>query len=817
MDCFFKDYLSEVDWLFYEDNIEQGLQGVNESLFTLGNGYIGSRGIYEESAHNLLVGTFFAGVYDRATFIVPELMNAPNPFHLTIYSSQLDFRLGVEKRALGVYTLVQEDASDEDNNAENSSAKSIHSSKDEKLDLYETSFERHRRVLDLRKGLLVRHTVFNHTTGDVDYQSIRFISNKDVNIAVMRIVITSLTQDAHFSIQTDIDTNVKNSGIILERHVRCFSIFATERINTFDYLSVESLDHENEIAYGQQIFLDLNGNTEPISHYNFEFELKKGCKATITKIITCHHANNLSDRRHLKEMVTHSLQIACDKGFAHLLHEHINAFENRWQQYDIKIVGDTDMQSIMRLNLYHLLIANHLDVKDISIGAKMLTGEGYKGHVFWETELLLFPCYLHSEPILARQLLEYRFNRLPAAKKIAADKGYKGALYPWESAHTGFDVTPPWTEDLDGTIKVVHTGKQSLHVNLAIFHAIYVYFNSTQDVEFMLRMGLLMIIEMARFWKSRVVHNRRKNLYKIKQVMGPDEFHDNVKNNAYTNKLVAWSLEKTVFLINKFQKEFPEETTKILKVTQLYAREKDRLKVISTRMWVPIKRKIILQFDGYLKLKLARTPSLDVFGIPKPLPDMLVIDFYKTQFIKQADVILLLLLLPTTFDRKTIEANFHFYNVRTLHKSSWSPPIYSAVAAQLDYHERAYHYFGIALNTDKKNIFGNSKDGMHAPALGGSWISFIYGFCGLRVIDDKLLMTPHLPILWQFVSFKFFYMDFILHVTINQHQVKIFVERAYHPWLSNQLLRKKIKNVRLKIGNRTLRLFPNEEYSIDYF
>jgi kojibiose phosphorylase len=776
MESYFQKYLSDVEWLVQENTFDKDSQQVNESIFTLGNGLIGTRGIYEERPVKCLPGTFFAGIFDEVASNVDELINAPNFFRISIFTSRI-----------------------------------------EKLTISAIKHEIHKRVLDLKKGLLYRHTLFKNPNNHLfDYESIRFVSSHNLNIAVIQVAISPLDTNAHFSIDCSIDTATKNHGVIYEFDKRDYDIFSAERFGDVYYLSVESLDHKKEIGYAQSICISVDGKTKIIPHNFMQLDLNKGQSAVITKIISFAAARNPSARLALKGKVITCLQEAIQKGPTQLFDDHIKTFEKRWEHIDIKISGDTEAQSALRLNLYHHLIVADNRNLDSSIGAKLLSGEGYKGHVFWEAEMLLLPCYLFSQPEFARQLLEYRFNRLGSAKALAESRGYKGALYPWECAEKGGDETPHWTQDLDMTIKIVHTGGQSLHINVAIFYAIHLYFYATKDIHFMFEMGLEMIIEMARFWKSRVVRNKKQDVYKIKLVMGPDEFHDHTNNNAYTNKLVAWSFEKTLEIIDLLVKDHPDEMHSVLKKLKFYGKEQNKIKHISEKMYFPTTDSIIVQFDNFLKLKYHRLPPLNVFGLPELPRDILVVDYYRTQFVKQPDVILLLLLLPNYFDQKVAEANFHFYDSRTLHRSSWSPPIHSAMAAQLSFLSKASHYFSISVNTDKKDIFNNTSGGMHAPSVGGSWIAMIYGFCGIRILEGKLLITPNLPDNWQSVSIKFHYLEFIVDLNIKQKEFIIYYKKRDCPWLTNQDLRKSHPFICLQAGKTTMQIMPNSEYVIPY-
>jgi kojibiose phosphorylase len=776
MDNYFQKYLSDREWLVHEHSFDSAAQQKYESLFTLGNGYIGSRGIYEEKPYKSLPGTFFAGLFDEASAAVAEMINVPNFFRLFIFNGRV-----------------------------------------EKLNIHAMAHEKNMRILDLKKGLLFRHTLFKNPNNHLfNYESLRFISAYDLSIAVMQVVITPKDNASLFSIDHTIDSSAKNHRKIIEYNKSNFEISNAERLGDIFYLAVESLDHNKEMAFAQAISLTVDGNTSPIANNYFEVTLQKGQTAIITKIVAFDIAKNPKDRLALKGKVIATIQKALDKGFDQLLNEHIEEFEKKWQLYDIKLKGDHETQADLRLNLYHIMISGDERIQDASIGAKLLSGEGYRGHIFWDTEMLMLPCYLFAQPEFARQLLEYRYQRLASAKELAASRGFKGALFPWESAESGFDETPSWTQDLDKTIKIVHTGRQGLHINVAIFYAIHQYFFATKDVAFMLEKGLPMMIEMARFWKSRVVLNRKAGLYKIKYVIGPDEFHDGINNNAYTNKLVAWSFEKTLYLLDYLKKDHPEQIEALLTKMKFYEREREKIQRISKHMYIPRADKLIVQFDNFMRLKYSRLPAPDVFGLPSLPPEFLVIDFYKTQFVKQADVVLLLLLLPQYFDRKTAEANFHFYNDRTLHRSSWSPPIHAAVAAQLSFCSKACNYFHISLNTDKKDVFGNCDEGMHTPAVGGTWVAMVYGFCGIRILEDKLLITPNLPEHWQEIAITFRYLEFIVSVKITKKEIIINFHKADCAWLTGQTLRKPNTFIYVQTNKQAQQLMPNHEYVISY-
>lgn len=746
----FHYYLSQDEWLLQENSFAIESQTSNESLFTLGNGYLGSRGVYEEKPLHSHPGTYFSGIYNHREDACAELINAPNPFFFSI------------------------------------------SVNDEKINLYQTQVEAHQRTLDMLKGLLHRQTIFRVKTGTlIDYQSLRFLSMADPHIAAMTVDISCLNQDENIDVDLSLDVDVFNLEIIAEA-ARLFRIVAEEHFENIHLLTMQSLDGRKEITIAVQALINYKDLSSVMPTFKMTIPLSVGIPLVITKIVAFMTSGDIQDSSQRRLAVINKIKNAVATTFSIIIQQHVKAWANRWDKADIQVVGDLPIQHALRFNLYQLLIVANTSSSINSVAAKMLSGEGYLGHIFWEAEILLLPAYLAFEPHIARNFLEYRFLRLSAAIKNSEQLGYEGALYPWESAETGFEETPHWSVDLDGTKVPVFSGKYEIHINLAIFYGIYNYYQATGDVDFMLEKGLPMMILMSRFWRSRVVYHRKNAAYSINHVMGPDEFHVDVNNNYYTNRLVSWSFVVLVELMDKLTALYPKAAARLTKKYRFTQSEQAKLIRISDNIYLPQKDKLLLQFENYLSQRACEKLALNAQGLPIIPADILVSDLGATQYVKQPEIILLFMMLPSLFTEQTMKANFEYYDSRTLHKSSWSPPVSSAVAAQLGYLDKACHYFQIAIQSDLNNLFNNTQAGLHAPTVGGVWNALIRGFCGICYTDQALEIKPNLPKYWQSVTFTLFYRGFYLRCGIQQNEVNIELEDGSLSYPKNDHIKVKV-------------------------
>ncbi|MBU3958293.1 MAG: hypothetical protein KKE91_00350, partial [Candidatus Omnitrophica bacterium] len=498
---FYSNYTNDELWLIRENKWVRSLQDIRESQFALGNGYLGTRGVLEEIPYDALPGMYVAGVYDKMGSQVAELVNLPNP---------VNFKFTIEG---------------------------------EKLDLIAMDCLEHKRILNMQKAVLLRHSVYQDTKKRrYDYQSLRFISRHNKNIGVMQIVFTPLDANCVVDINTGMETSVSNTGVLSEGRKRHFRVKELGQSHNAGYLVIDTLDKKQTIVYWAGFYYEIEGKKIFAKDNFFRLKIKKNQAVIFTKVFCIKHFPCRQDYALYKEKTFKIFYKAFHSDFDTLVKEHTKTWERLWEKADILIEGTANLQNNLRFNIYHLLAHAHYDQGFSSIGARTLSGEGYHGHIFWDAEIFLMPFYLFNFPQVAKNMLLYRYRRINKARELAKKEGFRGAKFPWESADTGEEETPEWARDIDRTIIKIYTHKMEHHITSDIAYAVYKYYVVTADEDFMQDYGYEILFETARFWASRLEYNKKKRNYEIKHVIGPDEFRRNVDNNAYTNMLAKWNL-----------------------------------------------------------------------------------------------------------------------------------------------------------------------------------------------------------------------------------------------------------------------------------
>lgn len=731
---FFKNLISPDKWLIVEEGWNKNLQSTRESQFTLGNGYIGSRAVLEEVPYDSYPGTYIAGVFDERITQIPEIVNLPNPFNFKIMSEG------------------------------------------EKLDVGCIDILKHIRVLDMKTGTLFRETIYqDRFKRRIHYHSMRFLSMDSKGLGVLKVFVSPYDERS-LEVQTVIDTSVTNKGVINEGKKKHFNIYEAGTLKNISYLCVNTFQPKSLIAYASALEVEKGGKKYFEKDETFTLKLKKGETVSFTKIfyINCCRENgkkiHTGNGGKIKKETSLELSKCIKSGFNKCWQKHALKWRKIWQASNIDITGDNEPDKALRFNIYHLIISAGEEDLDASIGARTLSGEGYRGHVFWDTEIFMLPFFIFTNPKAAKNILMYRSRRIKEAKLIAKIKGYEGALFPWESANSGFDVTPTWAKDLDGSIIKITTDKFEQHISADIAYAVYYYYNITHDVDFLFNYAMEAIFETARFWASKVQYNKKTDTYHIKNVTGADEFHEDVDDNAYTNGMAKWNLLRAAELYRRLKKEHPEKLRAVIHRHSLNVtlKEVKKWNYIASRIaLITSKRsKVIEQFKGYFKKKYIRITEFDNNFMPQIPKSVAVKDLSKTQFIKQADVVMLLYLLSSAFGMKTKKANYYFYIKRTLHKSSLSPSIHAAFGAEIGDTEQAYRYFISTVYTDLRDIHGNTNEGVHAASLGGCWQAVVNGFGGLHIKKGILCLEPRLPSHWKELKYAFFFRGFFIQLII---------------------------------------------------
>jgi trehalose/maltose hydrolase-like predicted phosphorylase len=440
-------------------------------------------------------------------------------------------------------------------------------------------------------------------------------------------------------------------------------------------------------------------------------------------------------------------------GWRGVIGEHEAAWGARWAAGDIVIDGDEVLQRAVRFAAYHLTSTANPEDDHVSIGARALTGDAYLGHVFWDTEIYLLPFYTAVWPEAARALLMYRFHTLPGARAKAAHFGFKGALYAWESADTGEETTPERVVGADGALIDILTGQMEHHISADVAYAVWLYWRFTGDDDFFLRAGAEILLDTARFWASRAVAEADGRRH-VRHVIGPDEYHEDVDDNAFTNVMARWNIARGLDAMEVLRERWPNHAAAL--------REKLVLGDDELADWRDAIARIVTGLDPATGLyeQFAGFHALQPLELAAYADRKVPIDVVigreltqRSQVVKQADVVALIALLPEEFPGAMAETNFRHYEPRCAHGSSLSTGMHAFVAARLGDAPMALRYLRATAATDL-DLDPNSAGGVRIAGLGALWQAVVLGFGGLDLKGDTLGIDPRLPPQWRSLSFR---------------------------------------------------------------
>jgi trehalose/maltose hydrolase-like predicted phosphorylase len=441
------------------------------------------------------------------------------------------------------------------------------------------------------------------------------------------------------------------------------------------------------------------------------------------------------DARHVpdgKEAIS-KLKAVRGLGFEALLRAHRRRWADRWNAAGVEIEGDLELQRAVRFNLFHLM-ANVGDRGEAAVGARGLTGRGYRGHVFWDADIFVLPFLAATHPSSARAMLEYRVRRLPNAARNARQHGGEGARFPWESALDGTDVTPRSATERTGAKVAIRTGDLEEHIVADVAWAAARYIDWSGDAAFADGPGRVLLIETARYWASRIEFDDQGRAH-IARVIGPDEYHEAVDDNAYTNVMARWNLRRAA---SSADGAVPEA-------------ERQRWSMIADALvdgYDEISG-LYEQFRGFFDLDPILIANLAPRR-PVAADLLLGVDRVRSsQVIKQADVLMLHHLVPSEMMPGSLATNLAFYEPRTAHGSSLSPGIHSSLLARAGRLDEAVEALHVASRIDLDDLTGTTASGLHLAAMGTVWQALAYGFAGVSAGPDELRIEPRLPAQWQ--------------------------------------------------------------------
>ncbi|MFN2340213.1 MAG: glycosyl hydrolase family 65 protein [Halanaerobium sp.] len=473
---------------------------------------------------------------------------------------------------------------------------------------------------------------------------------------------------------------------------------------------------------------------------------------------------------------------ALESGYKNLKEKHQSVWDKKWELMDIKIKGNLLDQLAVRFNLYHNIIATPAHSERLPIGARGLSCQAYQGSSFWDQEIFNLPMFLFTETKTAKNILKYRYYTLNGARKKAQDLGYAGAFYAWISGKSGKELCPSFffKDVISGRKIRNHFNDWQIHVSPDISYTIWKYYLATKDIDFVVDYGSEILFEVARFLHSRVHYNQYQDQYEIIRLLGPDEYHENVDNNAFTNYQTQFALKKALYFYHKMENEYPEKLKKIKEKIELSESEITAWQQIAEKIYLPQpdQNNLIEQFDGYFDLEDTTAEVLknrlidkeEYWGWPNGVAVF-------TQVIKQADVIQLFT-LHDIFSEDVLAANYDYYEPRTQHGSSLSPSQYAVAAARLGRAEETYDYFEKSafidlMSTNKAVSGGTFIGGVHTAAAGGIWQLIVNGFAGMKIDKNGLSFKPVLCQEWKEVEFNLNYQNKKFKVILKQNEFSL--------------------------------------------
>lgn len=706
-----------LNWTIREEGYEEQNAPSLGNRYLVGNGYLGIRGTLEEYEADKLPAINLAGIYDQASGW-REPINLPN----------------------GCFSYLRVDG--------------------EVYKLPEKRPLSHGIELDYRHGIFRRHTTWHTARGNVTLITERFASMAKANLICLRFRVSA---DFHADVElvTGIDCEVWDlNGPHLEQitmtelagdilvtaitHEEQIPLAVAETVQASYPVEIKQVVRDNKILH--RIFFITMPQEEYVTDKWVTVFTGKECDRPAESALEL--------ARKKREMSYECCQRAHEK-----------CWEELWKHSEVMIKGDTNAMQAVNYSLYHLhsIAPRHTD--SLSIPARGLSGQTYKGAVFWDTEMFMLDFFLMTDPATARILMKYRIDTLEGAMQKAAHYGYEGAFYAWESQEGGYDACTDYnvTDVFTGRPMRTYFKDKQVHISAAVAYGILRYVEWTGDDSLLDAKGVKTIVECARFYYSRMLQALTKDYYEIHDVIGPDEYHERINNNGYTNRMAKFTLEKAAEVVENAMAKgtLPDEYDG----QELIAKFKDA----AEKLFLPVPaaddahKNVIEQFDGYFSMEDATLEEVrsrllhekEYWGGANGVAS-------HTQIIKQADVVTWLNLFSQEYDTEILRANWEYYEPRTEHGSSLSAGMYAMLACKIGEPDRAYPFF---LKSAMSDLKGGGKEwaglvyigGTHPAAAGAAYMTAVEGFGGICLENGKLVCKPSLPCAIQGMQFHVYY------------------------------------------------------------
>ena len=731
------DKYFQVDpWEIIECGFNKDYSTVAESVYSLGNEYMGVRGYFEEGyGGNTLLGSYFNGIYEQENQVGSSYKGVTDCTQFMVNS--VDW----------LFTRICMDG--------------------EKLDINACDIRDFSRRLDMRSGLLTRSFVWQTKQNkEIKLTFERFLSMEHSMIGVQKITIEALNFDGEIELCLGEDF-----GTVHKMYKTSYWECLNSRTAEHEIEMLGRTKNTKQLVYSASRILVDAESEEDVSlgeqdvTKKFVLKLTKNQPKEAVRI-----AVNVSGKGEIAKqpesfLETGRLEKEKSRSFSYesLLKENEAWWQRVWNHSDIVIDGDEENQQGIRFCIFQMFQTYHGAKVGDNIGAKGLTGEAYNGNAFWDTETYCLPFFLFNDIKAAKNLLLFRSMTLPEAKERAKALDCEGAFYPIATI-SGKECCNLWQ----------HASLQ-LQASTAVAYGIWLYEKITTDREFLESDGVFMLVEICRMLATRGDWSADKSRYGYYGVMGPDEFQMMVNNNCYTNYMGQFTLNYTEEVLDKLQRENAALYQRIMDEMHFTHAEREEWKKIAKAMYIPKdeEKKLYEQHEGFFNL-----PHVEVDDIPTeefPLYSHWTYDrIYRNDMIKQPDVLMLMLLFNHDFTEEELRANYEYYEPKCIHESSLSPSVHSILASQLKKHDEAYQFFGFATRMDLDNYNRNSGEGIHTTSIAAAWMNIVYGFGGMRSDAKVLEFHPSIPEKWQGYSFRIGYEDNVIVVTVKKDTVEFY-------------------------------------------
>jgi len=712
-------YFKTDPWKIIETGFDKNYSLVAESIFSIGNEYMGVRGYFEEGySGNTLIGSYVKGVYERK------------------YLGKSGYKGIIENTEFMIntvdylYTKIM--------------------CNDVVLDLFNCEIHDFKRELDMKTGILTRSFVWNvsqYVELYIEFE--RFLSMTSPSFGGQRISFKCIKGEANINVESGLDFSKKHM-IMDENFWNCDDENIKASKNHCEIIGRTKTTNQTLFAsatFDSDLKQIKENSKERSVSIIYEDIIIADETAFIDKVITLSHDDSIQDNSFRYE---------------DLKEENIKWWAECWKHCDIEICGDEKIQQGIRYSIFQLTQTLHTSNYGAIIGAKGLTGEVYNGNTFWDSEVYCLPFYLFTNPEAAKSILKFRFNTLEKAKDRAKALDCKGAFFPLATI-SGDECCPLWQ----------HANIQ-LQPSTAVMYGINQYINCTLDYEFLYDFGIEILIEICRMLASRGDYDPLTNKYGYYGVMGPDEFQVMVNNNCYTNFMAKKTFEYTEKSLLMMERESPMKYEELIKKVRLSDEERKTWNEMKESMYIPYDddTKLFEQHDGFFSL-----PRIDIKKIPIedfPLYHHWSYDrIYRNNMIKQPDVLMFMFMYSSDFTDEQIEKNYNYYEPLCIHESSLSPSVHSILAAQIKKEADVYRFLDFATRLDLDNYNRNTNEGLHITSLAGAWMNIVYGFAGLRSDERTLSFSPRIPKEWDKYSFSIFYHNTIIKLLITKEYIEL--------------------------------------------